>query len=170
MDKKIMLEIENQILELFDTCPTRQQMVGLAKMYGISMEKLKSILTKNGREIPAGSRGPKPKAKGLKADIVILDEAAVPISSENVEVAKADPEVITKMPDCVVKTIEKRMHELEGDIKNYQEAINNYQDMIQRLENEYTAHYNYLMSCPFEQGNLSHSCSDNMIESPQPVG
>lgn len=62
------------------------------------------------------------------------------------------------------------MHELEDDIKNYQEAIRNYEDMVSRLEAEYTAHANYLLNCPFEQRDLSQCSSDNMIESPQPVG
>lgn len=154
-----MKEIERQILELFDACPTRQQMTGLANMYNISMKNLIAFLKKQGREIPPGSRGPKPK--GLKADLVIIDEAAAPSNS--------NPQ-ITKMPDCVAKTIEKRMHELEADIKNYQEAIDNYRDMVSRLESEYTAHANYLLTCPFEQRDLSHSSSDNMIESPQPTG
>ncbi len=159
MDKKVMQEIESQIIELFDACPTRNQMINLAKMYGISMERLKGILKKHGKEIPAGSRGPKPK--GLKADLVIIDEAAAPSNS--------NPQ-ITKMPDCVAKTIEKRMHELEADIKNYQEAIDNYRDMVSRLESEYTAHANYLLTCPFEQRDLSQRSSENMIESPQPTG
>lgn len=170
MDKKVMQEIESQIIELFDACPTRNQMINLAKMYGISMERLKGILKKHGKEIPAGSRGPKPK--GLKADLVIIDEAAAPSNSnEQVksEISNSNPQ-ISKMPDCVAKTIEKRMHELEADIKNYQQAILNYQDMVSRLESEYTAHANYLLTCPFEQRDLSHSSSDNMIESPQPTG
>ena len=165
-----MKEIERQILELFDACPTRQQMHGLANMYNISMKNLTTFLKKQGREIPPGSRGPKPK--GLKADLVIIDEAAaLSNSNEQVksEISNSNPQ-ITKMPDCVAKTIEKRMHELEADIKNYQQAILNYQDMVSRLESEYTAHANYLLTCPFEQRDLSHSSSDNMIESPQPTG
>lgn len=153
------MEIERQILELFDACPTRQQMRGLANMYGISMKNLTDFLKKQGREIPYGSRGPKHQ----KTNVIVM-------AADTDEEIQRKAEAIIKMPDCVQKTIEKRMHELEDDIKNYQEAIQNYQDMIKMLEAEYTAHANYLMNCPFEQRNLSHSCSDNMIESPQPIG
>ena len=144
-----MTEFETQILHFYDKCSTRQQIMSLASMYGVQESKIIDVLKKFGREIPEKKRGPKPK--GLKADVVIIDEAAAP-----------EPEsIITKMPDCVYKTIEKRMAELETDIKNYQ-------DMVNKLEAEYTAHANYLMHCPFEQRNLSHSCSDDKVESPQP--
>ena len=144
-----MTEFETQILHFYDKCSTRQQIRSLASMYGVQESKIIDVLKKFGREIPEKKRGPKPK--GLKADDVIIDEAAAP-----------EPEsIITKMPDCVYKTIEKRMAELETDIKNYQ-------DMVNKLEAEYTAHANYLMHCPFEQRNLSHSCSDDKVESPQP--
>lgn len=144
-----MTEFETQILHFYDKCSTRQQIRSLASMYGVQESKIIDVLKKFGREIPEKKRGPKPK--GLKADVVIIDEAAAP-----------EPEsIITKMPDCVYKTIEKRMAELETDIKNYQ-------DMVNKLESEYTAHANYLMHCPFEQRNLSHSCSDDKVESPQP--
>lgn len=144
-----MTEFETQILHFYDKCSTRQQIMSLASMYGVQESKIIDVLRKFGREIPEKKRGPKPK--GLKADVVIIDEAAAP-----------EPEsIITKMPDCVYKTIEKRMAELETDIKNYQ-------DMVNKLEAEYTAHANYLMHCPFEQRNLSHSCSDDKVESPQP--
>ena len=157
-----MSDFENQVLEFFDKCPTRQQIRSLAMMYAVPESKIIEILERNDRECPTKKRGPKPKAKGLKADIVIIDEAAAP---------EPKKETITKMPDCVAKTIEKRMHELESDIKNYQNTIRNYQDMIHKLEAEYTAHADYLLHGPLvEQGNLSHSCSDNMIESPQPIG
>lgn len=145
-----MTEFETQILHFYDKCSTRQQIMSLASMYGVQESKIIDVLKKFGREIPEKKRGPKPK--GLKADVVIIDEAAAP------EPEKA---IITKMPDCVYKTIEKRMAELETDIKNYQ-------DMVNKLEAEYTAHANYLMHCPFEQRNLSHSCSDDKVESPQP--
>lgn len=156
-----MKEIERQILELFDACPTRQQMTGLANMYNISMKNLIAFLKKQGREIPPGSGGPKSKNQPQKVIVMAAD------TTEETQ-RKAD--LITKMPDCVAKTIEKRMHELEDDIKNYQEAIRNYEDMVSRLEAEYTAHANYLLNCPFEQRDLSQCSSDNMIESPQPVG
>ena len=145
-----MTEFETQILHFYDKCSTRQQIRSLASMYGVQESKIIDVLKQFGREIPEKKRGPKPK--GTKADIVIIDEAAAP------EPEKA---IITKMPDCVYKTIEKRMAELETDIKNYQ-------DMVNKLESEYTAHANYLMHCPFEQRNLSHSCSDDKVESPQP--
>ena len=156
-----MKEIERQILELFDACPTRQQMTGLANMYNVSMKNLTAFLKKQGREIPPGSRGPKPKHENAKVIVMAADTA---------EETQRKADLITKMPDCVAKTIEKRMHELEDDIKNYQEAIRNYEDMVSRLEAEYTAHANYLLNCPFEQRDLSQCSSDNMIESPQPVG
>ncbi len=156
-----MKEIERQILELFDACPTRQQMTGLANMYNISMKNLTAFLKKQGREIPPGSRGPEPKKQPQKVIVMAADTA---------EETQRKADLITKMPDCVAKTIEKRMHELENDIKNYQEAIRNYEDMVSRLEAEYTAHANYLLNCPFEQRDLSQCSSDNMIESPQPVG
>lgn len=145
-----MTEFETQILHFYDKCSTRQQIRSLASMYGVQESKIIDVLKQFGREIPEKKRGPKPK--GTKADVVIIDEAAAP------EPEKA---IITKMPDCVYKTIEKRMAELETDIKNYQ-------DMVNKLESEYTAHANYLMHCPFEQRNLSHSCSDDKVESPQP--
>ena len=145
-----MTEFETQILHFYDKCSTRQQIRSLASMYGVQESKIIDVLKQFGREIPEKKRGPKPK--GTKADVVIIDEAAAP------EPEKA---IITKMPDCVYKTIEKRMAELETDIKNYQ-------DMVNKLEAEYTAHANYLMHCPFEQRNLSHSCSDDKVESPQP--
>lgn len=158
------MEIERQILELFDACPTKQQLIGLSRMYSIPIEDLKKMLKKNGREIPDGRKGPRNKNQSAK---VILMAADTPEEAER----KAQTENITKMPDCVAKTIEKRMHELESDIKNYQNTIRNYQDMIHKLEAEYTAHADYLLNGPLvEQGNLSHSCSDNMIESPQPTG
>lgn len=163
------MEIERQILELFDACPTRQQMTGLANMYNISMKNLIAFLKKQGREIPPGSRGPKPKHENAKVIVMAADPSN---SNEQVKskISNSNPQ-ITKMPDCVAKTIEKRMHELEADIKNYQNTIRNYQDMIHKLEAEYTAHADYLLHGPLvEQGNLSHSCSDNMIESPQPTG
>ena len=147
-----MSDFESQILYFYDKSPTRAQIRGLAGMYGVSEEKITDILKKNGREIPEKKRGPKPK--GTKADVVIIDEAASNESEKN---------IISKMPDCVYKTIEKRMFELEEDIKNYT-------DMVNKLEAEYTAHANYLMHCPFEQRNLSHSCSDDKVESPQPLG
>lgn len=144
-----MTEFETQILHFYDKCSTRQQIRSLASMYGVQESKIIDVLKRFGREIPEKKRGPKPK--GTKADVVIIDEAVTP-----------EPEsIITKMPDCVYKTIEKRMAELETDIKNYQ-------DMVNKLEAEYTAHANYLMHCPFEQRNLSHSCSDDKVESPQP--
>lgn len=145
-----MTEFETQILHFYDKCSTRQQIRSLASMYGVQESKIIDVLKRFGREIPEKKRGPKPK--GTKADVVIIDEAAAP------EPEKA---IITKMPDCVYKTIEKRMAELKTDIKNYQ-------DMVNKLEAEYTAHANYLMHCPFEQRNLSHSCSDDKVESPQP--
>ena len=144
-----MTEFETQILHFYDKCSTRQQIRSLASMYGVQESKIIDVLKQFGREIPEKKRGPKPK--GTKADVVIIDEAAAP------EPEKA---IITKMPDCVYKTIEKRMAELETDIKNYQ-------DMVNKLEAEYTAHANYLMHCPIEQRNLSHSCSDDNVESPQ---
>jgi ssDNA-binding Zn-finger/Zn-ribbon topoisomerase 1 len=144
-----MTEFESQILYFFDKSPTRAQIRSLASMYGVKEDNIIDILKQYGREIPEKKRGPKPKVK--------------------TEHPKAEErELIIKMPDCVANTIEKRMHELEADIKNYQEAINNYQDMVNRLEAEYKAHADYLLNCPFEQRNLSQSCSDNMIESPQP--
>ena len=144
-----MTEFESQILYFFDKSPTRAQIRSLASMYGVSENSILDILEKYGREIPEKKRGPKPKVK--------------------TEQPKAEErELIIKMPDCVANTIEKRMHELEADIKNYQEAINNYKDMVNRLEAEYKAHADYLLNCPFEQRNLSQSCSDNMVESPQP--
>ena len=144
-----MSDFESQILYFFDKSPTRAQIRSLASMYGVKENQIIYILKHHGREIPEKKRGPKPK--GTKADVVIIDEAVTP-----------EPEsIITKMPDCVYKTIEKRMAELETDIKNYQ-------DMVNKLEAEYTAHANYLMHCPFEQRNLSHSCSDDKVESPQP--
>ena len=145
-----MTEFETQILHFYDKCSTRQQIRSLASMYGVQESKIIDVLKRFGREIPEKKRGPKPK--GTKADVVIIDEAVNP------EPEKA---IITKMPDCVYKTIEKRMAELKTDIKNYQ-------DMVNKLEAEYTAHANYLMHCPFEQRNLSHSCSDDKVESPQP--
>lgn len=147
-----MTDFETQILHFYDKCSTRQQIRSLASMYGVQESKIIDVLKQFGREIPEKKRGPKPK--GTKANVVIIDEAAAP------EPEKA---IITKMPDCVYKTIEKRMAELETDIKNYQ-------DMVNKLESEYTAHANYLMHCPFEQRNLSHSCSDDKVESPQPLG
>ena len=143
-----MTEFESQILFFFDKSPTRAQIRSLASMYGVKEDNIIDILKQHGREIPEKKRGPRPKAK--------------------TEQPKAEErELIIKMPDCVANTIEKRMHELEADIKNYQEAINNYQDMVNRLEAEYKAHADYLLNCPFEQRNLSQSCSDNMVESPQ---
>ena len=149
-----MTEFESQILYFFDKSPTRAQIRSLASMYGVKEENIIDILKQHGREIPEKKRGPKPKAKGTNADVVIIDEAAVPEPPDG---------VVTKMPDCVYKTIVKRMDELETDIKNYT-------DMVNRLEAEYAAHANYLMHCPFEQRNLSHSCSDDKVESPQPLG
>lgn len=143
-----MTEFESQILYFFDKSPTRTQIRSLASMYGVPEDKVIAILKQFGREIPEKKRGPRPKAK--------------------TEQPKAEErELIIKMPDCVANTIEKRMHELEADIKNYQTAISNYQDMVHQLEAEYKAHADYLLNCPFEQRNLSQSCSDDKVESPQ---
>ena len=87
----------------------------------------------------------------------IPEKTKAPIKSAGLEPVK-----MSKIPDCVNDTITKRISELEEDIKNYQ-------DMVNRLEAEYTAHVNFLMGVPFEQGNLSHG-SDNIVESPQPKG
>lgn len=161
-----MNDIEKQIIEFFDRCPTRKQIHALAKMYKLSEEKIIVILSQNGKVIPP--REEKPKAKGTKANVIIVDENATK-DLENVikqpeSIIKSQytkSEAIIKMPDCVTNTIERRMHELETDIRNYQ-------DIVQKLEAEYTAHADYLMNCPFEQRNLSHCCSDDTVESPQP--
>ena len=146
-----MSDFESQILYFYDKSPTRAQIRGLAGMYGVSEEKITDILKKNGREIPEKKRGP--KLKGTKADVVIIDEATAPESKNN-------DEPVLQIPSCVMETIEKRMHELETDIKNHQ-------DMVRILEAEYKAHANFLLQSPFEQRNLSHSCSDDKVESPQ---
>ena len=148
-----MSDFESQILYFYDKSSTRAQIRGLAGMYGVSEDKIIDVLKKNGREIPEKKRGPKPKAKGTNADVVIIDEATAPESKNN-------DEPVLQIPTCVMETIEKRMHELETDIKNHQ-------DMVRILEAEYKAHANFLLQSPFEQRNLSHSCSDDKIESPQ---
>ena len=139
-----MSDFESQILFFYDKSSTRAQIRGLAGMYGVSEDKIIDVLKKNGREIPEKKKGPKPKTE-----------------VKNVESKKEDVKSeILPMPECVVQTIEKRMAELDADIKNYQ-------DMVNRLEAEYSAHAKFLLSCPFEQRNLSHSCSDDNVESPQ---
>ena len=67
-------------------------------------------------------------------------------------------EPIEKAPDCVIETVERRMAELD-------EQIRDYTDMVRQLEAEYAAHAQFL--CSFGAGNLSHSSSENMVESPQ---
>ena len=96
-------------------------------MNGVQESKIIDVLKQFGREIPEKKRGPKPK--GTKADVVIIDEAAVPESKNN-------DEPVLQIPSCVMETIEKRLHELETDIKNHQ-------DMVRILEAEYKAHANF---------------------------
>lgn len=158
-----MSEFERQVVNFFDKCPTRNQIRSLALMYSVPEAQIIDVLKAFNREIPPKEKRPQPKCKGLKADLVIIDENATKKPKSVIKKA----ETIIKIPDCVIVTIEKRMHELENDIKNYQNTIKNYQDMVQKLESEYKAHADYLMHCPFEQGNLSHSCSDDKAESPQ---
>lgn len=177
-----MTEFESQILYFFDKSPTSAQIKSLASMYGVSENKIIDILRQHGREIPEKKKGPKPKAKGRKADAVIIDDnenKSTKNENKSAKYENGNPKnvikdsfskntIIMRIPDCVIITIEKRMHELENDIKNYQEAIKNYQDMVNRLEGEYKAHADYLLNCPFEQQrNLSQDCSENKIESPQ---
>ena len=139
-----MSDFENQVLMFFDKCPTRDQIRSLSLMYAVPEETIIKFLEKNGREVPAKKRGPKPK-----------------ISKEcEKEPRTSIDEPVLQIPTCVMETIEKRMNELETDIKNYQ-------DMVNRLEAEYKAHANFLLQSPFEQRNLSHSCSDDKVESPQ---
>lgn len=147
-----MTDFETQILHFYDKCSSRQQIRSLASMYGVQESKIIDVLKHYGREIPEKKRGPKPKTEQSNSNQQVKSE----ISNSNAD-------LVMQMPDCVYKTIEKRMAELEEDIKNYT-------DMVNRLESEYKAHANYLMHCPFEQRNLSHSCSDDKVESPQPLG
>ena len=147
-----MIEFESQILYFYDKSPTRAQIRSLASMYGVKEDNIIDILKQHGREIPEKKRGPKPKKEQSNSNQQVKSE-----------ISNSNSDLILQMPDCVYKTIEKRMAELETDIKNYQ-------DMVNKLESEYTAHANYLMHCPFEQRNLSHSCSDDKVESPQPLG
>lgn len=139
-----MSEFEKQILDFFDKCPTRDQIRSLSLMYAVPEATIIGLLERSGREIPAKKRGPKPK-----------------ISKEcEKELRTSIEEPVLQIPTCVMETIEKRMHELETDIKNHQ-------DMVRILEAEYKAHANFLLQSPFEQRNLSHSCSDDKVESPQ---
>lgn len=161
-----MTEFESQILYFYDKSPTRAQIRSLASMYGVKEDNIIDILKQHGREIPEKKRGPKPKAKELKADTVIIDDNENKSTKNENKSAKNENEkpknvikdsfskntTIMRIPDCVIITIEKRMHELETDIKNYQDAINNYKDMVNKLENEYKAHADYLMHCPFDKG------------------
>lgn len=153
-----MSDFDSQILYFYDKSPTKAQIRGLAGMYGVSEDKIIDVLNKNGREIPE-KQTRKAKCRPSQAENVKNESQ---ISNENVKSENKilNGEPVFQIPTCVMETIEKRMHELETDIKNHQ-------DMVRILEAEYKAHANFLLQSPFEQRNLSHSCSDDKVESPQ---
>ena len=71
------------------------------------------------------------------------------------------PDKIDKAPDCVMETLFQKLNNIDKEIKYHEECL-------KALNAQYTAHVNFMKS--FGAGNLSHDGSDNMIESPQPIG
>ena len=71
------------------------------------------------------------------------------------------PKVSEFIPDFLQQTIVKQMDEIDEQIRGHEEAI-------KELNKLYTAHANFLQKySPFEQGNLSHKCSVDMVVSPE---
>ena len=60
--EEMMTEFEQQICELYDANPSRQQITNLAKMYQVPEDHIKEVLQSYGRVIPLAKKGPKPRA------------------------------------------------------------------------------------------------------------
>ena len=119
-------QYEQRVIELYEGDPSRQQITRLSKVFDVSEDEIKNILQKNGFEIPVAKRGPRRKNKvnGYEADTVILDEAATPISAENVEVAKAPEEEKWPMPEYVKEILMNQLDSLEEQIKQMEGMLN----------------------------------------------
>lgn len=79
----------------------------------------------------------------------------------SIEIKNPEPEPGQFIPDWLQNTITKQMDEIDEEIRHHEEAI-------KELNALYVAHANFLQKySPFEQRNLSHKCSVDMITSPE---
>lgn len=116
-----MTEFEQQICELYDANPSRQQITNLAKMYQVPEDHIKEVLQNNGRVIHLAKRGPKPRA-------VILNKNEKPVNDEEHHVVKDLP-----MPEYVKEILMDKMDELESDIKDIEANLEEYKKKYKTL-------------------------------------
>lgn len=78
------------------------------------------------------------------------------MSDGHVEIKSEEKKVSQYIPDYIQMTISKQMDEIDKEIRAHEEHI-------KELTALYTAHARFLERySPFEQGNLSQCCSDNI--------
>ena len=139
-----MGEYEKQIVDLYESCPSRHQIKALAGMYNVDVEEVERILTDHGRTLPPKAGRPKATIKKSDPNLDPLENEKVSVDADSeTEGVKISEKVI---PEAVKDCITKRIDEIDAQIDALCVQIEELAAQKTKLNQEYKVLADFIMA------------------------